>query len=266
MITRVDRIIVLVGAVVLLVSCCGAPDPNSSNGQSSELYSDVGVDWAAEHGIDLTAGIAVPVRAYLESYDIVEFSGNLKKAYPGFTDAVPPNASPEQSGDMSTWSRRPSEANPLKVKLIGNNRFRILSVERSDKNANVIVCKYRYGLAEVSENGIVSQFTDAGFAEDRGIVGVKLTLVIPDGDDIAHLPVQSGPATKPKDNVFGDWQITGYLTTTAASAESWPAAANVQATCSATAPDSLEYRQTLIRGPLSADMFSASPSAPGWPE
>lgn len=39
--------------------------------------SAVRVHWTAEPGIDLTEGIAVPVRAYLESCDLVVFTGTL---------------------------------------------------------------------------------------------------------------------------------------------------------------------------------------------
>ena len=54
------------------------------------MVSDLRVQWDAEPGIDLLTGVAVPVRAYLESSDLAQYTGNLDDAYPGFTRAVPP--------------------------------------------------------------------------------------------------------------------------------------------------------------------------------
>ena len=47
--------------------------------------------WTADPNIDIIAGAAVPIRAYLESYYVASFSANLDNVYPGFMRATPEN-------------------------------------------------------------------------------------------------------------------------------------------------------------------------------
>lgn len=44
--------------------------------------------WSAADGIDLTTGIAVPVRAYVESHKLIEKTYTMQAGYPGFDRAV----------------------------------------------------------------------------------------------------------------------------------------------------------------------------------
>ncbi|WP_133120782.1 hypothetical protein [Mycolicibacterium goodii] len=254
-------------SVVLAAVACSPSASTPSNERWTGNVSDVRVQWFAEPGIDLSTGVAVPIRAYLESYDLVQFTGALDNAYPGFTDAVPPNESRENSEDSSTWDRRPSGDVSVGSKLTGNLQYRLKSAEpQSGNGMTAVVCRYTYGLGEQQTDGTIAQFAKSGFAENRGITGVRLTLVAPGDPAVSELPSQTGPALAPSDNVFDGWRITGYRTTAGASYEEWPDKDEVERSCSSSAPDSLEVRQVLIRGPHSETDFAPSAPSPGWPE
>jgi hypothetical protein len=110
------------------------------------------VQWDGEPGIDLVTGVAVPLRAYLESRLLAQYTGNFDTVYPGFTRAVPPDDPPE-SPDIGARDRRPPLENPLSGPVFGNSRFTIQNVERSGRNVTVTVCNYIYAMAEKQANG-----------------------------------------------------------------------------------------------------------------
>jgi hypothetical protein len=223
------------------------------------------VQWSSPSSINLREGIAVPVRAYLESYDLVQLTGKLETAYPGFTDAVAPNVPLDEGQDASARDRRPSEDVATASEVTGNLAFRIENVEQSGGTTTVTACRYRYGLAEEQSEGKYSMLPTGGPAETRGITGLRLTLTKADPDDESSLPPQEGPASSPDADVFGGWKIEGYLTSAASSSEEWPAHGQVEAACIANAPDPLERRDFLVRGPHPASEFAPSPPSPGWP-
>lgn len=238
------------------------PEPQRWHG----LVGDVRVQWSAEPGLDLTGGVVVPVRAYLESYDLVRFTGKLELAYPGFTRAVPPNETPEETPDAATWDRRPSLDNPQRSRLIGNMRYAVSAVERSGRDVTVTVCSYGYGLGEEQSDGTFATLPRGGFADERRIFGVRLNLTAP-GDAVeSPLPAQTGPALAPGSDVFGDWQIVGYTTTSGSSDADWPTRDAVVAACIANAPDPLERRSFLASGRHPATDFPMSAPKPGWPQ
>lgn len=233
-----------------------------------EGMSAVRVHWTAEPGIDLTAGIAVPVRAYLESYDLVVFTGNIDNAYPGFLDAVPPNEASDRSNNRSAWDRRPlGLPSRAGTSYSGNLGFHLQTVQHTDSGATVTVCEYRYALGARRYEGDYDPVITGGLSVNRGIVGLRLDLVAPTDDATAGtLPSQRGPAAVPAVNVFGGWQIVGLQTTSSTGTDEWPTKQQVVADCVATAPDPPERRNELARGPLSAADFASSPAVPGWPE
>jgi hypothetical protein len=230
------------------------------------VASDVRVQWTGEPGIEITDGVAVPVRAYLESYDLVEFTGSFDNAYPGFLDAVPPNEPTNGSDNIAAWDRRPTDKYPTGWNLVGNLRFHIRSVERTDHGAAVTLCEYRYALGQRKPDGTNISYISGGRPMDRGIFGVRLDLVAQSDELGTHLPPQRGPAFTPNIDVFGGWQIVGYLTTASAGTAEWPAKNQVASSCIADAPDPLGRREHLATGPLTAADFAAAPADPGWPE
>jgi hypothetical protein len=262
---RTKTVLLLCAVVAQLVNGCQTPSNAGKRGWPG-VASDVRVQWTAESGIGVTEGVAVPVRAYLESYDLVEFTGNFDNAYPGFLDAVPPNEATDASDRTSTWDRRPTDKYPAGWDLVGNLRFHIQSVEHTDSGATVTLCEYRYALGQRKPDGSYVPYITNGWAVDRGIFGVRLDLVAPPHKSEVDLPPRRGPSLAPKLNVFDGWQIVGYLTTPSAGMADWPAKAQVVSTCVENAPDSRERRQDLASGPFTSADFASSPADPGWPE
>jgi hypothetical protein len=205
------------------------------------------------------------VRAYLESYQLVQLTGNLNRAYPGFLDAVPPDESADLSSNKAAWDRRPSEGVAAKGPLAGNLKYHILSSDLAATTASATVCSYTYGLSEDNGGGQYTQFPTGGSAESRGIFGIKLTLTAPRNPAASNLPPQIGAERAPSDNVFGGWQIIGYQTSASSTERDWPEHEEVQRQCAAKAPDSVERRKYLLKGPHSADVFEELPPVPGWP-
>lgn len=230
--------------------------------------SGVRVQWTAEPEVDLAKGIAVPVRAYLESYNVVINTGSIDNAYPGFLEAVPPNEPSDHSGSRTARDRRPDgDSREAGVTYVGNLGFHIQSVQTEAGRATVTVYKYSYKLGARRYDGAHDPLVPGGPSVERGIAGIRLDLVAPPDDQTAGtLPPQRGPAAAPKVNVFGGWQIVGFLTTSSAPQQEWPTKQQVVADCVATAPDSLDQRNRLARGPLTAVDFASSPATPGWPE
>jgi hypothetical protein len=266
MILARTRVLVLLCAVVVqLVNSCGKTHKTEVRGWPG-VASDVRVQWTADPGIGLTEGVAVPVRAYLESYDLVEFTGNFGNAYPGFLDAVPPNEPTSASDKTSAWDRRPTDRYPTGWTLVGNLRFHIQSVESTSRGATVTLCEYRYGLGQRKTDGTYVPYLSNGWSPDRGIFGVRLDLTDAQEKSEAGLAPQRGPALSPNTNVFGGWQIVGYLTTSSAGSTDWPTKGQVVSACVSGAPDSLERRKDLASGPFTAADFASSPAEPGWPE
>lgn len=252
----------LASSAVISLSACTHDQPEDS--RWSGPVSGVRVQWTAAPEIDLTEGVAVPVRAYLESYHSVQFTGSLAKAYPGFTDAVPPNE-PEDAANSSTLARRPNEDVAVGSQLIGDLKFSLESIDASRRFVDVIACTYNYALGVEHSDGQFEQLPRGGFAQDRGIYGVRISLIPPGSEASSPLPPQRGPSMSPNDNVFQEWRVLGYLTTTSSRYEEWPDKDDVQGRCVQSAPDPLDRRKQLAKGPQSAAAFPISPPDPGWP-
>jgi hypothetical protein len=253
-------------ASIVLAGCSLFGSGQSATHRWGGMVSDLRVQWGAEPGIDLLTGTAVPVRAYLESRELAQYTGNLDDAYPGFTRAVPPDEPPVPS-NPAAWARRPDLDRPSTSPLVGNIRFHIRSVERSGRNVTVTVCSYRYGVAERQADGAFAARVAGGPLETRGIFGIQLLLVAPADESKSALPPQTGPEPAPSVDVFGDWQVTGFLTSSAGSSKTqWPNYATDQATCVEKAPDAPERRAFLVNGEHPRSEFPTSPPSPGWPE
>jgi hypothetical protein len=263
---RARTLVALALSTAAVVGCSACSRDQSEDPHWSGPVGGVRVQWTSQPGVDLSTGVAVPVRAYLESYHLVQFTGELERAYPGFTDAVPPNEPAEKSDDNSTWARRPSEDVAVGSKLIGDLKFHVESIDDSGNSVRVTACTYNYALGKEQSDGTYQQLPEGGYAETRGIYGVRVSLVAPPDETTPSLPPQVGPGTSPDDSVFGGWRVVGYLTTAASSDREWPNKDDVEAACVKSAPDSLERRRQLTQGSQPADAFPTSPPIPGWPE
>lgn len=265
MTNRIRAIVVLILAAALTATGCrffdkGQPEIQRWGGLLSELR----VQWNAEPGIDLLAGPAVPVRAYMESRLLAEYMGGLQYAYPGFTDAVAPD---EMRGVLGTGYRQPNVNYPTRSALVGNVRYRILSVRRSGRDLAIALCNYPYGIAS-QQNGT---FASAGRAvgDTPGVYAMRVDLTSPAGEPSPPLPPQAGPAPAPGNNVFGGWQITGFLndlfTSDSGFETAWPTYDADRQACIDKAPDPPERRAFLIDGEHPRSDFPTAPPDPGWP-
>jgi hypothetical protein len=267
MIVRVRGLVSLILAATTVLAGCHLIGRRGEIERWSGLVSDLRLQWSAEPGIDILTGAAVPVRAYTESSWLAHYMGNLDYAYPGFTRAVPPNA-PEDSPDIGARSRRPSLDRPLGKALIGNDRYHILSLTQSGRNVTATLCNYRYAVAMQEDNDTFKS-VQSGTGESRGIYTERVTLVAP-GDESDPLPPQSGPQPAPSSDVFGGWQIVGFLssfsTIRPGFTDQWPTHEADVATCVDKAPDPPERRAFLVEGEHPRSDFPTSPASPGWPE
>ena len=266
MMSRVRGLASLILVVSMVLAGCSLFDTRQPEHQRwSGLVSDLRVQWGAEPGIDLVTGVAVPVRAYLESFQLAQFTAIPDDLYPGFTRAVPPNE--PEGPDASARDRRPTLTHPIRSALIGNIRFHIRSVQRSGRNVAVTVCHYNYGAAEQQANGAYSSLVAGGPADSSGISAIRVMLVAPADESASALPPQNGPAVAPGNDVFGDWQVTGRLTSSSSSSRAqWPTYEADDAACVETAPDPLDRRAFLLDGEHPRSDFATSPPSPGWPE
>lgn len=259
---------------LILVASTSLGGCTTSDGQTTVerwggVLSDLRIQWSAEPGVDILTGAAVPVRAYIESRWLGQDMGNLDYAYPGFTRAVPPNA-PADSTDSSARNRRPNLEYPLKSPLIGNDHFYILSLGSAGRTVVATLCRYTYAVAKQQDNGMYSSVARKLAAEPRGIDVSRVILAAPDGEPASTLPPQAGPSPAPAGDVFGDWQITGFLAYFSANSPDfkshWPTYEADVATCVDKAPDPPERRAFLIQGEHPRTDFPTSPPSPGWPE
>jgi hypothetical protein len=264
---HIRRLLSVALATSLVLIGCHRPDSaDPAIHRWDGLVSDLRVQWDAEPGIDLLEGLAVPVRAYLESRLLAQYTGQLNQTYPGFTRAVPSNE-PGESPNISARDRRPSLENPLTSPVVGNSRFHIQRVESSGHDIAVDVCNYVYGMAEKQTNGKYLPFVDFGPVETRGIITMRILLSAPPNDSATALAPQTGPASAPTNDVFGDWQIVGFLVATGSQGATgqWPRADADRAACINNAPDPLQRRTFLVTGEHPRSDFPTSPPSPGWP-
>lgn len=226
--------------------------------------------WSAGPGIDLLRGPAVPLRAYLESTLLTTFTGSIDDVYPGFDRAVLPNA--PKSPVISEWDRWPSLNTRQQEPLFGSFTSHILRVDRIDRDVTAIVCGYDYAVAERAEGGRFVSLAQS--AAKRGLPnpGVGVTLVkmkAPDAVQNPALPPQRGAYAAPSDDVFGGWQVTGFLNVFAVALpgfdHEWPTFDTDRTECVTSAPDDAARRTFLINGSHPRTDFPTAVADPGWP-
>lgn len=173
--------------------------------------------WSAEPGIDLAAGAAVPLRAYLESHRIGDYTQNPGDVYPGFDKAVPPGpgSSVERlSTDYQLQYIRPFTSGdtyyrPSGGGIYGNEFFHVLELSKTVNGSyRAYVCDGYYNVFQAQGK----DFTLVGGPEKINIAGsfpfiwawrVELT------GQSSEAVQQEGANPAPLGNVFGDWRITG---------------------------------------------------------
>jgi hypothetical protein len=227
--------------------------------------ADARVQWSAEPGIELVTGVAVPVRAYLESRLLAQYVGKLDQTYPGFARAVPPNEQ-KDSPNISARDRQPPLEYPLDAPLFGNIGYHIQAVERSGRDVTVTVCNFNYAVAEQHDGKFVA-FVTGGPIESRGVNTFRVLLTAPADEWTSALAPQVGPANSPENDVFGEWQVTGFLVATGTEyvKSHWPNFEADRSACVTKAPDPLERRAFLLNGEHPRSDFPTSPPSPGWP-
>ena len=258
-------------ALILLASsvvagCTRQHESEQSVQRWSGNLAGVRVQWDGEPGIDLVTGVAVPVRAYLESRLLAQYVGKIDQTYPGFARAVAPNE-PQDSPNISARDRQPPLEYPLRAPLFGNITYRIQAVERSGRDVTVTVCNFNYAVAK-EHGGKFVAFNNLGPIESRGVNTFRVLLTAPAEQSTSALPPQAGPASSPENEVFGEWQVTGFLVATGTEyvKSQWPNFEADLAACVTKAPDPLERRAFLLNGEHPRSDFPTSPPRPGWPE
>lgn len=252
-------------ALAAMACGCQFPsEPRELEGWSGPL-SDLRVQWTAAPGLNLATGVAVPVRAYVESRWLAQRQGSLDYGYPGFLEATPPNA---DGLPVGAEFRRPEANNQVRNPFIGNETFRITAVRREGRNVTATVCRYSYTMATKNDDGSYSSVASSQSGEPRGIDVNRVLLMAPT-DDGERLPPQDGPAAAPSRDVFGGWSIEGYQDSLfmpgPALTSVWPTYDADLNACVSAAPDSPERRAFLSDGDHPRKDFPTSAPSPGWP-
>lgn len=265
---RMQILLPAIAAITVTLTSCNGSESVDDVQRWSGFVSELRFDWSSEAGIDITSSPAVPVRAYIESSMLVQYAGNLEFAYPGFTEAVPPQA-PPGSTDTGRRSLRPNTNYPLQHPLVGTNRYHILAVDSAQRSQTVTLCNYNYSVAAEKSKGIFTSVAQTGYGDTAGIYAMRITLT-PPTEKIAALPPQAGPLPAPTEDVFNGWRVSsssGALSAGNPGFNSvWPTNQADYASCVAKAPDSPERRTFFTNGEHGRSDFPTSAPAPGWPE
>ncbi|MCV7160536.1 hypothetical protein [Mycolicibacterium brisbanense] len=244
------------GALAILASAACAPGriPDPSPAGWPEDYRDFTIVWTGEQGIDLVNGSAVVVRAYLESVQLVEMTGDQKYAYPGFADAVDEEL-------------RPANSEPEDRPWVGTQRNHILSVTRSGDTITADGCMYTYRVASLDSNGRYEPRAYPTKEPDGGMSAFRVTLRAPSDSANGHQS-EVGPARTPFDDVFGQYRVTaywgGYFRSRAGSGDG-QVLQHITDACVAAAPDPFEQRLRLISSFPPRAELPTLPPYPGWP-
>lgn len=276
-------------AVVLLAAlglsgCQGdeaPPAPTSANWPQS--LADFRFRWAAEPGVDLVSGPAVPLRAYLESYRIGQLTGDLRATYPGFDRAVPQLPAPKPDPPAQLEAIRPVpgvERFGPPGPFYGNEFFHILEITPVEDGYRAYVCDGLYKIfREGEERGeyvsvvkYAASHTGLNDVNGMKVWRVEFTDTPPAADAPATVPDQRGPNPAPTGDVFGPWRITG------ASDIAWGTNMDLEYTadeqvdgaqrlsqCSDLLPHWRTERDANIKASLDTPP-SAEPASPGWPD
>lgn len=265
----------------------GIPDTKPTGQEQSAHWPDslerFRFHWSSSPGLALSTGVAVPVRAYLESWYIASWTNGPENVYPGFLRATPESADLDGNylGQLA-WIRPLNGAPPYPVdpaKPLGYMPMHIQSVDAVASGLRVTVCLGEYSIYFASDSSagkLVSVAADkstAQLADPLDTVRVKrieLTKTdprIPAGASDVDTP-QEGPAPAPVGDVFGHWFITGASSSLWGPVDADPpdffVTPEMRRQCQEAMPDSPEKQIEMATG------FKDSPPPhgkpiPGWP-
>lgn len=256
-----------------------------------EALQDFRFRWSADPGIDLGLGPAVPLRAYLESHRVGDYTLDPNTTYPGFHRAVPKgpsNDDPAPTEPYQLWFIEPYTDPNLgfgPARFYGNENFHILELTPIDTGYRAYVCDGLYKAFRESEhNGkyvpvigrgeIHSDYHQLETSAMR-VWRVEFTdhPTPPDPKAPAAVTVpQKGPNPAPLGDVFGPWHITG------ASDGLWgprnngtedypsdPAVKQREQQCFDRMPDDAAARKAFLTSQRDTPP-PAQPAVPGWPD
>ncbi|MFI5509059.1 hypothetical protein ACIA48_16435 [Mycobacterium sp. NPDC051804] len=269
--------------VVGLTGCRAEEAPAPTFANWPQNLADFRFRWAAEPGIDLVSGPAVPLRAYLESYRIAQFTQENGDAYPGFDRAVPQRPPPNSDAPAELSGIRPLtdvEQFGPPVPFFGNEFFHILEITPIEGGYRAYVCDGLYKIFREGEDEdkYVSVVRYASSRRGLGDVNgmkvwrVEFTDSPPAADAPAEVTDQSGPNPAPGGDVFGPWRITGAndvrwgtLITDESTADEQVDGARRISQCSDLLPHWRTERDANITASLDTPP-TPEPASPGWPE
>lgn len=180
------------------------------------LAANMRFHWSADPGIDLYKGPAVPIRAYLESFFLINLLANPDAGYPGFKRAVPypPDGvfnikrinNPAPRIDQSTSVIGPYLDKPL----YGVDYLHILRITPIPDGFSTRVCVAEQGLYLVTpEKKYRPMFS--GSELKPWVMRVDFSDQTPTtGPPAPASPTapQRGPLPAPAEDVFGPWVAT----------------------------------------------------------
>lgn len=265
------RAATLVSALTIAatVSGCNLFTQAEPSHTTSDPLGNQSFQWTASPGISLTEGPAVPIRAYLESWSVVQSTGSLDSAYPGFSSAIDSPSGPEPP--IFTKLLKPDElGHAPEIATVGNRKYVIDSIDQNGEQFTALVCDYRYALANQNPNGSFSSVADKT-NKDTGINAYQIRLAAPSRENASSaLPPQEGPASRPVDDVFAGWKITGFLNEfldfDSQFEQAWPTYQEDTQKCVDMAPDPPDRRNFLTTGENPRTDFPTGPPIPGWPQ
>lgn len=281
------RLCAVVLLVVGLAGCGGGgeqspPKPKFANWP--ETLGDFRFRWSAEPGIDLVVGPAVPLRAYLESHRIGDFTNDLAATYPGFERAVPEGVTPlifRSDTPYQLWNIRPAMGDTPRFDppgpFYGNEYFHILELTVIEGGYRAHVCDGLYKVFREGEKpGTYTSVIRSGGIDDIGglvVWRVEFSDTPPEPNAPAMVTVpQQGPNPAPVGDVFGPWRITG------ASEGFWGTSITLESIASETVDGARGISQCGDRMPhdrgerkafYDSDFDTpptAEPAEPGWPD
>jgi hypothetical protein len=302
----------IVGGVVTIVlgltACHSEPaaQPQSSTPAAQpanwpQNLNDFRFRWSADPRFALDTGWAVPLRAYVESMQVINYTRNLDSGYPGLKRATP--EPPEKFSPE--WKKLPLaqrdlrdsfarlDANNPDRRIVGNEDLRVLKTEPLPSGFRAFVCDAMFGVYEGSTD---TQLIPWGFESAKQGFGVDFTnmavwrIEFSDKDPRSGAPPvpspqspQRGPLPAPRDDVFGQWFVTGASLVSGWSDSDFPGLQNGtpeydQRLHEAQAAEETMRQQCLAQYPLNAEQRRAiattiidkpptvEPALPGWPE
>jgi hypothetical protein len=224
-----------------LLSACG-PSTTKTDSQPSSTDSGQGQQfpnwpatlndfrfhWTAEPGIDLTTGPSVLIRAYLESYDVAEYTFDLDKVYPGFLRATPPNIDWNAPGALVQLTgvrplgyyntKNPTDARPH----YGFVPYHVLELRPLGDGYEATVCSAEYA-SFIQSDVRPGKFISIAAVDKTGkpyrsgpTSGVFVHRIEFTQHDqrVGLTPpqpptaLQVGPSPAPGEDVFGNWFVT----------------------------------------------------------